>query len=150
MHPARGRIDLIHQRVGVGGFQLLQLPPFQDARRQLMALVGQGLQHRGIGAPGPRLHPLAALQAHLVEQLLAQLLGAADVELMPGQAMAVALHHQHALLEIDRHAAQIIGVDFYPFPFHVQQDRDQPALHLLIQHQHLRGAQPRMQRLPQP
>ena len=69
---------------------------------------------------------------------------------MPGEAMAVLLHHRHALLEIDRHAAQIVGVDLDAGALHVQQHRDQAALDLLVQRQRLVGAQPRPQRLPQP
>ena len=37
MHPPGLGIDVGDQRVGIGRFQLLQLPPFQDAVRQLHA-----------------------------------------------------------------------------------------------------------------
>ena len=36
MNPSRIRIDLSHQRVRISRLQLLQLPPFQDARLGLM------------------------------------------------------------------------------------------------------------------
>ena len=105
VHAAGLGIDLFHQRIGIGGLQLLQLPPFQDAPRQLVALIGQRLQHGRIRPPGAGLHPFAAGQVHFVEQHLAQLLGRADVELEARQTVAVLFHHGHALFEIDRHAA---------------------------------------------
>ena len=105
-----------------------------------MSLVGQRLQHRGIGSPRAGFHPLAAGQFLLVEQHLAQLLRAADIERMAGEAMAILLHHRHPSLEIHRHAAQVVGVDLDAGALHLQQDRQQPALHLLIQRQRRRSA----------
>ncbi len=64
--------------------------------------------------------------------------------------MDVALDHTHALLEVDRHAPQIVGVHLDPGALHLQQHRHQPAFQLLVQRERAIEPQPRPQRLPQP
>ena len=84
-------VDMVLQRIGIGGFQLRQLPPVQHPRRQVMPFGGQVFQHIGPGGIGPGLALDATGQAELVEQDLAQLLGAADVEAFTGQGMDLCL-----------------------------------------------------------
>ena len=95
-------IDLLHQGVGVGALELGELAPVEHARRQIVALGRQLLEHVGAGGIGAGLALLAAGQAHLVEQHLAQLLGRADVELMAGELVDLLLELGHALGEIVR------------------------------------------------
>ena len=64
--------------------------------------------------------------------------------------MDVALHHQHARLEVAGHAAQVVGIDLHPGLLHRHQHGDEPALHLLIQRQRAVQPEPRAERLPQP
>ena len=59
MHPARFRVDMFLQRVGIGGFQFRQLPPVQHTGGQLV-LGCQILQDVGAGGIGPGLAFLTA------------------------------------------------------------------------------------------
>ena len=102
MDPPGGRIDLFHQGVRIGAFQLRQLPPVQHPGRQVMTVVDQHLQHIGAGAVGPGLALLAAGQAQFVEQHLAQLLRRADVELVASQSVNFFLQVAEPLAEIIR------------------------------------------------
>ncbi len=150
MHPAGRGIDVGHQAVRVGGFQLRQLPPFQHAARHLGPLLGQRLQHGGVRAPGAAAHPPAAGQLHLVEQDLAQHLRTAQVERAPGEPVDVRLHHGHALTEIGGQSAQFGRVDHHPGPLHRAEHGDEPPLQLLIQRHRPIGRQARAQGVPQP
>ena len=145
----RLRVDLLHQRVGIGGFQLGELAPFQDFRRQVV-LRGQRLQHLGTGGVGAGLALLAALQPQLVEQDLAELLGRADVELATGQLVDVQLILAHAAREILRQIGQHLAVHLDAGALHLADDRHQRAFHRLVQRQHLRFAQARLQQPVQP
>ena len=93
-------VDLFDQSVGIGGFQLGELAPFQDFGRQVVALVGEALQHGGVGAPGAGLHAFAAGEAHAVEQDFPELLGGAEIEGPPGEGVDLGFHHRHALGEV--------------------------------------------------
>ena len=119
------------------------------ARRQIVALFGEALQHRGIGAPGAGFHALSARHAHAVEQDFAELLGRTDVERLAGEAMDVLLHDRHAGGKILRHGAQVVGIHLHAGAFHVEQNRDQAAVDLLVEAQAPCGAQARPQHLPQ-
>ena len=50
-------VDRVLQRVGVGRLQLREHPPVEDARRQVVALGGELLQHVGAGARRRRSCP---------------------------------------------------------------------------------------------
>ena len=64
-----------YQRVGIGAFEFLQLPPVQYRGRQFVTLGGQILQHICAGGIGTGLALFASGQRHLVEQNFTQLLG---------------------------------------------------------------------------
>jgi hypothetical protein len=87
VHPLGLRVDVPRKRVGVGGFELGQLPPVDDLARQLMSGGSQILQHLGRCRPLPGLGFRATRQIHLVEQDLAQLFGRTDIEVFPGQLL---------------------------------------------------------------
>ena len=99
-------MDVAGQRVGVGRFQLGQLPPVDDLARQLVAFGGEVLQHlRGRSTTAPVLVLRAAGQAHLAEQDVAELLGRADVEALAGQLVDLVLERRGALRELARQPA---------------------------------------------
>jgi hypothetical protein len=74
---------------------------------------------------------------------------AAEVEAAAGELVDVELHHAHAAFKVDRHAAQIVGIDLDAGALHVQQDGDEAALKPLVEHQRMRGAQARVKREPE-
>ena len=147
------RIDLANQRIRIRRLQLLQLPPIQNPRGQLIPLIGQCLQHRSIRAPSAGLHPPPATQLHLVEQHLTQLLRRTQIKRAPSQPMDILFHHSHALLEIHRHAPQIVSIDLDAGTLHRQQHGDQPSRSNCSSpsvNARYCEAQPRPQHLPQP
>ena len=77
---AGSRIDEARQGVGVGRLELGDLPPFEHARRQLMAFGGEVFEHARGGRPRAGRGLLAAGQAHLAEQNVAKLFRRAGVE----------------------------------------------------------------------
>ena len=131
--PARVRVDLLDQGVGIGALQLGQLAPFQHLDRQFVALGGQGVEHVRAGRVGAGLALLAAaVQAHLVEQHLAQLLGRADGEGVAGQLVDLLLQLLDAPGEVAGHALQLDPVDLDAVHLHLGDHRDQRALDRLV------------------
>ena len=141
VHPAGGAVDFGDQRVGVGGFQLGELAPFQDAARQFRPALGELLQDGGVRAPGAAAGAPAAGQLHLVEQDLAQHLRAAEVERPARQRVDIGFCRGHPLAEIGGQAAQLLLVHHHAGPLHVGQHGNQAAFHLLIQGGRLRVGQ---------
>ena len=125
-------IDLAHQRVGVGAFQLGELAVLEDLHRQRMALRREVFQHRGVGRPGAVLVALAAGQLLFVEQDFAQLLGRADVELAAGDLVDLALEFGQPLLEVGTEPLELQRIDLDAGGFHRQQHRDQRPLDGLV------------------
>ena len=80
VNAASRRIDEARQRVGVGRLELGDLAPFEHARRQLMAFGGQVFEHARRGRPGAGRGLLAAGQAHLAEQDVAELFRRSGIE----------------------------------------------------------------------
>ena len=95
-------IELAHQRIGVGAFELGELAVLQHLDGQRMALRGEIVEHAGVGRPRAVLVALAAGQVLFVEQDLAQLLGRGDVELAAGDLVQLAFELAQTLLEIRR------------------------------------------------
>ena len=149
MDPPRLGIHIGGQRVGIGRFQLADLAPVQHPRGQIVAFGGQILQHVGAGGKCPGLALLAAAQSHLVEQDLAQLLGAADVEALPRQPVDLILQPGHLLRECVRHALQHVGVDADARHLHLGQDRNHRAFQRVIDGRDLLHRQHRREMLEQ-
>ncbi len=145
MDPASVGVDLVLQGVGVSRLQLLDLPPVEHARGQVVALVGQRLQHLRVGRIGARLALALALQAHLVEQDLAQLLGRADGEALAGQLVDPLLQLRHTLAEVAAHLLQHRRIDLDPGALHIGQHLGERALQRLVDAHHLLRQQPRLQ-----
>ena len=80
MDAMRGRVDESGQRVGVGRFQLRDLPPVEYHLRQFVALLGEFFQRAGAGRPLAGLGFGAARQTELAKQNIAELLGAAGID----------------------------------------------------------------------
>ena len=79
MHAARFGVDMILQRVGIGGFELAQLAPIQHPLGQVMN-GGQIFQNIRAGGVSARFTFLAPLIAQLVKHNLAQLLWTAQIK----------------------------------------------------------------------
>ena len=143
------RVDMVLQRIGIGRLQLGQLTPVQHPRGQVVPFGGQVFQHIGPGGIGPGLALDAAGQAELVEQDLAQLLGAAHVEAFAGERVDFRLQPRHFLRKGIRHARQRIAVHLDAGHFHRGQDRHQRAFQCFIDGGYLRLVQLRLEGLPQ-
>ena len=149
MHAPRLVVDLRLQRIGIGGFQLGQLAPFQHLAGHLHALRIQFFQHALIGAVLAGLALLAAFVAHLVEQDIAQLLGAADGKLLARQRVDLRLQHLHLLGELARQAAERLAVHLDAAAFHARHHGHQRAVHPLIDLRHAFGWHAQLEVMPQ-
>ena len=96
VHPPGAPRDGGDQVVGIGALQLGQLAPVQQHARQFVALGGQVLQHARVRAPGAGGGLLAPGDAHLAEQHLADLLGAAQIERTADQGLRLGFQLDHA------------------------------------------------------
>ena len=147
---AAGRgIDEARQRVGVGRLELGDLPPFEHARRQLMAFGGQVLEHARRGRPGAGRGLLAAGQPHLAEQDVAKLLRRSGVEGRADDRADLGLEPGHALGKLARHARQDVAVDRDTAPLHARENLDQRALEPLVDRRHSLGHEARLQHAPE-
>ena len=143
-------VDRVLEGVGVGRLELRQHPPVEDAGREVVALRRQLLQHVGAGAPGAGLAALAALQAHALEEDLAELLRRADVELLAGEGLDLVLQRRHALREVPRQPRERGAVDLDAMRLHRREHGDERALHGLVDPGDAGERQARLQRHPQP
>ena len=149
VHPVGLGIELAHQRVGVGALELGELAMLQDLHGQRMALRGEIVEHRGIRGPRAVLVALATRQLLLVEQDLAQLLGARDVEFAAGDLVQLDLERGQPLLELGAEALQFRGVDLDAGAFHAQQHGDQRPLDGLVHGDHVLGRDARLELRPE-
>ena len=155
MHAPGFGVQIGGQRIGIGRFHLGNLPPVQHPRRQFRGLgvvllgrhVFQNIGPRRIGAG---LALFAALNAHLVEQDLAQLLGAADVEGLPGDPGDLGLQPRHLLREGIRHPPERLRIDLHPGHFHLGQHRHKRSFQRFIDGRHLRPVQFGLECQPEP
>ena len=115
-----------------------------------MALGGEPVEHVGAGRVRPRLALLAAVDAHFVEQYLAELLGRADRERVAGELVDLALEHVDASGEVVGQVGEQLAVDRDAGAFHVDQHRDQRSLDRFVDRHHALGEQPGLERLVQP
>ena len=97
-----------------------------------MALLGHRLQHRRVRPPCAGFHPLAARQAHAVEQHFTELFRTAEIERPSGEAVDVAFDRLHAAAEIRAHRAKIVRVHADARALHRQQHRSEPPVDLLV------------------
>ena len=149
MHPPRVAVDVILQRVSIGGFQLLDLAVIQHAGREIMG-GGQILQHLGGCRPLAGLGLFAALQPHFLEQDLAHLRGGLHVEGMAREVKQFRLKPCHFLGKSIGHTAEHIAVDLDARHLHARQNRHQRALHRLVDRGDARAVKLRLEALPEP
>ena len=90
VHAMGLRMDVFRQRVGIGRFQFRDLPPFQNLLREFVALFGEFVEDLRRGRPCAGLGLGAAGNAHLAEQDVADLLGAADIDRLAGDSCSSA------------------------------------------------------------
>ena len=125
MDPAAILVDLRLQRVGIGGFELRQLPPFQHLGGDRRALRLELFKDRDVGRIGAGLALLAALVTHLVEQDPAQLLGRSDREGLPRNLVDFRLQRRDAGGEFGRQARQRLAIHLDAAMLHARDHPDQ-------------------------
>lgn len=127
MDAARFGVDVVLQRVGIGGFQFRDLPPVEDEGREAGGLrvgvvqggdVFEDVGARGIGAG---LALFAARHLHPVEEDFAQLLGRAHVEGFACDVLDFRLKPRHLLREGVGHAREGVAVHLHARHFHFGQ-----------------------------
>ena len=120
-------------------------------RRLWLAVLQRGdvFQNVGPGGIGPGLALFATGHAHAVKEHLAQLLGAADVELLPGNFLNLILILGEFLGKGVGHARQHIAVHLNAGHLHLGQHGDQGTLQRFIDRGHLRAVQLGFEQLPQ-
>ena len=94
------RVDVGRQRVGIGRFQFRDLAPLQNLLRKLVALFGEVVEDLRRGRPRAGLGLGAAGYAHLAEQDVADLLGAADIDRLTRDLLQLGLDAGGGLGEI--------------------------------------------------
>ena len=104
----------------------------RDGAGQVVALQRQVLQHLDVGGPGAGAGLLGAGQAHLAEQHVADLLGAAEIEGMAGELVGAPLRLHHLDAELVGEGAEPIGVDLDPGALHGGQHLRHGALQRLV------------------
>ncbi len=102
MDAARLAVDLLLERVSIGGFELRQLPPVEHLARDLDAFRRQPLHLVDVGRIDAGFALAATLQPHLFEQHVAQLLGAADSEFGAGDSVDFGFQVRHLGCEFFR------------------------------------------------
>ena len=142
-------VDVARQQVGIGRLELGELAPVEDAGGKLVAAGGKLVEHVGAGRPGAGLGLLAAGQAELAEQDVAELLGRADVEALAGELVDLVLEPAELLGELAGQARQRLAVDLDAALLHPRQHRHQRPLQRLVEVDHALRGEPRLEREPE-
>ena len=101
-------------------------------------LAAQFLERRGVGGEA-RLGSLLRLQAELLEQDAAQLLGGIDDERLAGVVLDLLLEPAHLRLETVDEAPQILDVDAHAHLLHARQNTDERPLDVVVQLEQVAG-----------
>jgi hypothetical protein len=141
-------IDVGRQRVGVGRFQLRDLAPLQDLPRELVALLGEFVEHLSGGRPRAGLGLGAARQSHLAEQDVADLLRAADIDRLARDLLDLGFDTGRSLGEVAGETRQHLTIDRDAAPLHACEHRDQRAFQRLVDRGHVLGDEARLQHAP--
>ena len=91
MHAPGSRMDITGQGIGIGRFQLGQLPPVDYLARQFITFGGKVLENLRRSGPLAGLGLRASRQAHSAKQDFTQLLGRPDIEVFSGQVVNLRL-----------------------------------------------------------
>ena len=130
MNAARVGVDVILQRVRVGGFKLAELTPVQNAARQFV-FGRKVFEHVSAGCIGAGLALFAAFDAHLVKEDFTQLGRAADVERCARHFVNLRLKPGHFLGEGVGHRLRRRG-HLDAVPLHLGQHGHQRAFQRFI------------------
>ncbi len=149
MHSLRLGVDLRLQRVGIGRFQLRQLPPVEHQLGHRHAFAREPLQLGDIGRILATFSLAPALQTQPVEQHRAQLLRRSDRERTLGGLVHLPLQLGDLGRESARQFGQIIAIDLDPATLHPPHGRDQWPVNHLIDSAHPLGGDARLEPLPQ-
>ena len=122
---------LREEGVAVGGAQLLDLPVAQE-RVDDGVLAAQLLERRRVGGE-PCLRLLLGLEAELVEQDGAELLGRVDDEPVAGELLDLLLEPVGLDRELARQLAQVLDVDAHAHLLHPRQHAHQRALDVVVE-----------------
>ena len=145
VHAAGARQGELGEFVGVGSLELGQSPVLQNLGGQRVVL-GQFLQHFFIGAARAGGGLLDDGQAQLVEEDLAELLGAGEVERLAGDDVGLLLQRDDALAEFVALRGQRGRVDQNTVAFDAVERLTAGHLQLVDEFQLLVGLQLRPQR----
>src|SRR5262249_50675098 len=129
---------------------LRYLAPAEDLLRQLVAFLGEFLEHGRRCRPRAGLGLLAARQPHLTEQDIAKLLGAARIEILARDRADLGLEARGLLRELAREAGESTRSDRDAAPLHASQHRQEGALERLVDTPDTLGGKPQFEHLPQP
>ncbi|MCY1286581.1 hypothetical protein D9M70_355570 [compost metagenome] len=125
MDAPGARVDLLRQLVGIGTLELAQGAVLHDHLGQFVILLGEFGEHvlggGRLAGGGLGQHR----QAELFIEDGAELLGRAEVELLPGQLEGLALQRHHLLAQLQALLAQQRAVDIGTIALDAGQDRYQ-------------------------
>jgi hypothetical protein len=142
--PAGGGVDQRRQRVEVGALELDQLAVVED-RADHRVGVDQPLERVGLGRPA-ELGALDALgvDAELVEQQLAELLGRAEVELVgAGGLVGLALELLEPAGDVGGQPLEVRDVDRDAEPLDLGEQAGDRQLDVAVQREQAAGVEPR-------
>ena len=148
MHPLRFRVHVLLQGVGIGGFQLRELPPFEDLGGKRMARLSEFVEKRRGRRPLARRRLLRARKTHLAEQDVADLLRRAEGELFACHLLDLVFEAHKRLGEFAGEAAQDLAVDQDAALLHASEDIDEGTFERLVDGGAVLGDKARLQRLP--
>jgi len=142
-------VDEAGQRIGIGGFELGELTPFEDLAGEFMALVSEFLEDLGASGPCAGGGFLGAGQAHFAEEEIAELFGRAEIEGLAGQRVDIMFEAGHGLGEFAREAGEDLPVDRDAALLHAGEDGDERALERLVDGEHVFGDEAGFQCAPE-
>ena len=151
MHPPGLRIDLVHQRIGIGAISASPAAAIPGCVSAVPCPCSASACSTEESVPQApvfiRLPPGSFCSSNSTSP---SCFGLPTLNGWPARRWQSCSITAMRRFEIDRHAPQVVGIDLDPGAFHLQQDRHQPPLHLLVQRQAAVQAQPGPQRFPQP
>ena len=150
MDAARRRIDRRLKGIGIGRFQFRQLAPFEHLAGNRRAFGCELFEHRDVGRILPALTLLAALVAELVEQDVAELLGAAHGEFLSGHLVDFSLQPPDLDGEFFRQLRQPRAVHPDAFALHRGHHRDQRTVDPLVDARAALAGEARLERAVEP
>ena len=148
--PSGLGIDLLLQRIGIGRFQLCQLPPIEHLAGNLDPLPCQVFQYGDIGRILTRFALLAAFKPHLVKKDGTQLRRAGDGEGLACERVDFLFQRSPGLRKFCGQSGKYRFVDLDAGAFHLGQHRNERPINQFINAGHLFRRQPQFEIVPEP